>query len=232
MNLAKFLRTLFTEHLCATASVFNITSSAFSASLFKIKQDAAILDTKLLDHFHPTFSRSHHQIAVFLLNGVINDEEDPEPDDENVLNERHDNNIEFNETQVATNTEIAEKHVTSAEEDGSNGDDVEGDQFQLPFIVTLEHEAGTFGSNGVDSVRSYSINGENDSNNGVTYHNVNEEENQNIISNESLAIVVVPNQNGHIPENLLLTEVEHNDLNLENSTIENSCVAEENKKAI
>ena len=163
---------------------------------------------------------------------MINDEEDPEPDDENVLNERHDNNIEFNETQVATNTEIAEKQVTSAEEDGSNGDDVEGDQFQLPFIVTLEHEAGTFGSNGVDSVRSYSINGENDCNNGVTYHNVNEEENQNIISNESLAIVVVPNQNGHIPENLLLTEVKHNDLNLENSTIENSCVAAENKKAI
>ena len=197
-----------------------------------MKQDAVILEKKLLDLFHPTFSRSYHQIAVFLLNSVINYEEDPEPDDENVLNEHHDNNIEFNETQVATNTETDERHVTSAEEDSSNGDDVEGDQFQLPFMETLQHEADTYGTNRVNSARSYSINGENDNNNDVTYHNVNEEENQNIISNESLAIVVVPNQNVHIPENLLLTEVEHNDLNLENSIIENSSIAEENIKAI
>ena len=211
--------------------LYNITFSAFSASLFKVKQNTATLDTKLLDLlFHPAFSRSYHQIAVFLLNGVINNEEDPEPDDENVLNECHDNNIEFNETQVATNTEIAERHVTSVEEDGSNGDDLKGDQ--LPFVETLLHEADTLSSNGVDSARSYSINGGNGSNNGVTDYNVIEEENQNIISNESLAIIVVPNQNGHIPQNLLLTEVEYNDLNLENSTLENSCVVKENKKAI
>ena len=65
----------------------------------------------------------------------MNNEEDPEPNDENVLNV-HDDSTEFDETQVTTN-EIAERHGTSAEEDRSNGDDVKGDQFQLPFVETL-----------------------------------------------------------------------------------------------
>ena len=198
-----------------------------------MKQNTEILDTKLLDLlFHPTFSRSFHQIAVFLMNGVINNEEDSEPDDQNMLNERHDSNVEFNETQVATNTEITERHVTSAEDDGSNGDDVEGDQLQLPFTEILKHEADTFSSDRVESTGSDSINGETNSNNGVTDHSVNVEENQNIISSESLAIVVVPDKNGYTPQNLLLTEIERNYLNLENSTLENSCVVEESKRAI
>ena len=160
----------------------------------------------------------------------MNNEEDPEPNDENVLNV-HDDSTEFDETQVTTN-EIAERHGTSAEEDRSNGDDVKGDQFQLPFVETLEREADTFISNGVFSTGNNSNNCENDNNNSVTDHSVNAEENQCIILNESLAIVVVPNLNGNIPQSLLLTEVGHNDSNLENSTLENSSIAEENKKAI
>ena len=102
-------------------------------------QNTETLDAKLLDLlFHPAFSRSYHEIAIFLMNGVINNEEDPEPGDQNLLNERHDSNVEFNETQVATNTEISERHVTSAEDDGSSGDDVEGDQLQLPFTEIFE----------------------------------------------------------------------------------------------
>ena len=198
-----------------------------------MKQNTKILDTKLLDLlFHPAFSRSYHQIAVFLMNGVMNNEEDPEHHNENVLNEGHDNNVELIETQVATNTEITERHVTSAEEDGSNGDDVEGDQLQLPFMETFEQEADTFSSNGVESTGNDSFNVETISNNGVTDHSVNEEENQNIVSSEFLAIVVVPGQNEDTPQNLLLTEIEHNDMNLGNSTLENSCIVEENKKAI
>ena len=198
-----------------------------------MKQNTEILDTKLLDLlFHPAFSRSYHQIAVFLMNGVMNNEEDPEHHNENVLNEGHDNNVELIETQVATNTEITERHVTSAEEDGSNGNDVEGDQLQLPFMETFEQEADTFSSNGVESTGNDSFNVETISNNGVTDHSVNEEENQNIVSSEFLVIVVVPGQNEDTPQNLLLTEIEHNDMNLGNSTLENSCIVEENKKAI
>ena len=213
--------------------MFSITCSTFSASLFKVEQNTEIFDTKLVDLlFHRAFSRSYHQIAVFLMNGVISNEEDPEPDDENVLNECHDNDVEFNETQVATNTEITESHVTSAEEDCSNGNDVEGDQLQLPFMETFKHEADSFSSDGVESTGNDSFNAETISNNGVTDHSVNEEENQNIISSESLAIVVVPDQNEDTPQNLLLTEIEHNDLNLGNSALENSCVVEENIKVI
>ena len=204
-----------------------------------MKQNIAILDTKLLDLlfqslFHHAFFRSNNQVAVFLFNAVINTEEDPEPDDENMVDEGRENNIEFNGAQSATNTEIAERHLTSAEEDGNNGDDVESDPFQFLFMENLEVNADPFSSVGVDSAVSDSINGESNSNNNAYYNSFNEEENQNTISNDSLAIIVFTDQSNYTPQNLLLTTVEHNDLNVENveRTLENNCAFVENEKTI
>ena len=213
--------------------LFNVTFPALSASLFEMKQNIAILGTKLLDlSFHSAFSRSNNQVAVFLLNGVINTKEDPEPDDENVVDEGRDNDIEFNEAQSATNTEIVERHLTSADQDDNNGDDVESDPFQLPFMENLEDEADPFSSVGVDSASNYDINNESNSNNHAIDHSFNEEENQNTISNDSLAVIAFTDQSNYSPQNLLLTIVEHNDLNVDNSTLENNCAFVENEKAI
>ena len=205
-----------------------------------MKQNTAILETKLLDLllqslFRPAFSRSNNQVAVFLLNGVINTEEDPESNDENMADEGRENSIEFNEPQSATNTEIAGRHLTSVEENSNNGDDVESDPFQFPFMANLEDEADPCSSVGVDSAGSDSINGESNSNNNAIDLSFNEEEeNQNTISNDSLAIIVFTDQSSYTPQNLLLTTVEHNDLNEQNleHTLENSCAFVENEKAI
>ena len=198
-------------------------------------QNIAILDTELLDLlFHPAFSRSDNQVAVFLFNAVINTEEDPEPDDENMVDEGCENNIEFSEAQSTTNTDIAERHLTTAEEDGNIGDDVESDPFQFSFLENLEDEAIPFSSVGVDSAESDSINSESSSNNNAIDHSFNEEENQNTISNDSLAITVIIDQSNYTLQNVLLTTDEHNDLNVENleHTLENSSAFVENEKAI
>ena len=198
-------------------------------------QNIAILDTELLDLlFHPAFSRSNNQVAVFLFNAVINTEEDPEPDDENMVDEGCENNIEFSEAHSTTNTDIAERHLTTAEEDGNIGDDFESDPFQFSFSENLEDEAIPFSSVGVDSAESDSINSESSSNNNAIDHSFNEEENQNTISNDSLAITVIIDQSNYTLQNVLLTTDEHNDLNVENleHTLENSSAFVENEKAI
>ena len=102
-------------------------------------------------------------------------------------------------------------------------------------MANLEDEADPCSSVGVDSAGSDSINGESNSNNNAIDLSFNEEEeNQNTISNDSLAIIVFTDQSSYTPQNLLLTTVEHNDLNEQNleHTLENSCAFVENEKAI